>query len=117
MKRICEVFRAKFRQEDESPETKELNDCECYANCIASLHMILSCIILAAKASSHLSHSIQYILLSTEVLVLIIESRIRKFEIARELVSLDNSNTTFDNCMTHFPNSVSIAAYHDLQFL
>ena len=90
VKRLREVFRAKFKKDDESTEKKDLNDCECYANCLASLHMILSCIILAAKTSSHLSHSKQYFLLLAEVLVLLIESRIRKFEIARELVRLSS---------------------------
>ena len=84
--RICEVFKAKFKDTDENSETKDVNECDCYANCLASLHMILSWIILVAKISSNLSHPTEYVLLFAEVLVLIIESRIRKFEIARDLV-------------------------------
>lgn len=91
--RICEVFRAKFKDSDESSETKDANECDCYANCLASLHMILSWIILVGKISSNLSHRTEYVLLLAEVLVLIIESRIRKFEIARDLVRNDHDPT------------------------
>ena len=99
----------------------EVDDTEIYTNYIPALHMLSITIIAAAnfyvKLSKidHLAAAYDhrtYITLIAEILVLVLELRIRKNEVARGLVSPSMSLTSSCSRTIHLPSNCSLQINH-----
>ena len=76
-------------------------DGDLYTNYIPGLHMASSLVIISAASARHVQLEIGYLVLFSEIVVLVLELRIRKNEIARGLVRT-SLNSCFTEIFSHF---------------
>jgi hypothetical protein len=95
-------------KETDSREVSCDYDSDLYTNYIPGLHIASSLVIVASASARHIHSEIGYLVLFSEIVVLVLELRIRKNEIARGLVR------NRYNFLKHFSYSFHNIIYTDL---